>query len=31
MIAADLTAQLPFSRWYEQIGDPTLADGKALS
>jgi hypothetical protein len=21
------TAQLPVSRWYEQIGDPTLADG----
>ncbi len=22
-----LTAQLPVSRWHEQIGDPTLADG----
>src|SRR3984893_17423273 len=22
-----LTAQLPMSRWHEQIGDPTLADG----
>ena len=21
-----LTSQLPFSRWHEQIGDPTLAD-----
>jgi len=23
----DLTSQLPVSRWHEQIGDPTLADG----
>ena len=22
-----LTSQLPVSRWHEQIGDPTLADG----
>jgi DNA replication protein DnaC len=22
-----LTLQLPVSRWHEQIGDPTLADG----
>jgi DNA replication protein DnaC len=22
-----LTSQLPISRWHEQIGDPTLADG----
>jgi len=22
-----LTTQLPVSRWHEQIGDPTLADG----
>jgi DNA replication protein DnaC len=22
-----LTSQLPVSRWYEQIGDPTIADG----
>jgi DNA replication protein DnaC len=24
---SDLTSQLPVSRWHEQIGDPTLADG----
>ena len=23
----DPTSQLPVSRWHEQIGDPTLADG----
>jgi DNA replication protein DnaC len=23
----NLTSQLPFSRWHEQIGDPTIADG----
>jgi len=22
-----LTSQLPVSRWHEQIGDPTIADG----
>jgi DNA replication protein DnaC len=22
-----LTSQLPVSRWHEQVGDPTLADG----
>ena len=22
-----LTSQLPISRWHEQIGDPTIADG----
>jgi len=22
-----LTSQLPVSRWHEQLGDPTLADG----
>ena len=22
-----VTSQLPVSRWHEQIGDPTLADG----
>jgi DNA replication protein DnaC len=22
-----LTSQLPVTRWYEQIGDPTVADG----
>jgi DNA replication protein DnaC len=22
-----LTSQLPVSKWHEQIGDPTLADG----
>jgi len=22
-----LTSQVPVSRWHEQIGDPTLADG----
>jgi len=22
-----LTSQRPASRWYEQVGDPTLADG----
>lgn len=22
-----LTSQLPISKWHEQIGDPTLADG----
>jgi DNA replication protein DnaC len=25
-----LTSQLPVSRWHEQIGDPTLADGKLV-
>jgi len=23
----NLTCQLPVSRWHEQIGDPTIADG----
>jgi DNA replication protein DnaC len=26
-----LTSQLPVSRWHEQIGDPTLADGSRPS
>ena len=27
MCSTILTSQLPVSRWHEQIGDPTLADG----
>ena len=27
VLSTILTSQLPVSRWHEQIGDPTLADG----
>jgi DNA replication protein DnaC len=26
-LAPPVTSQLPVSRWHEQIGDPTIADG----